>query len=706
MSGVREIAVEDLTDLEAVEELAALADELATHDRAYYQDDAPRVTDAEYDALRKRNAAIESRFPHLKRADSPSEKVGAAPAGRFPKLKHGIPMLSLGNAFDDDDVADFLKTIRNFLKLDDDAQVALTAEPKIDGLSANLRYEHGKLVSASTRGDGQVGEDVTQNILTIRDIPQQLKGTGWPDLIEVRGEIYMSHEDFASLNERQESQGKPPFANPRNAAAGSVRQLDPNVTAERPLCFFAYTWGENDGFAPETQMQAIAAFKEWGFSVNDHMARCDTLDDVLGHYQAIAEARATLGYDIDGVVYKVDRLDWQGRLGNVSRSPRWAIAHKFPPEQAQTMLERIEIQVGRTGTLAPVAKLTPVTVGGVVVQNATLHNEDEIARLDAREGDQVIVQRAGDVIPQIVRVLKDKRSADSVPFEFPTQCPVCGAEAVREATDGTTDARRRCTGGMSCTAQVVEGLQHFVSRNAFDIDGLGEKQVAAFYDWGLVKTPADIFRLQELDQKPGNLTPLSARDGWGSQSVKKLFTAIDARRRIDFDRFMFGLGIRNIGLTTARLLGRNYGAIEALIAALDEAVDHDSDAYRNLLDIDGIGATAAEFLIDFFTQEHSRAIVDDLLSQITVTPMEAARNDTKIAGKTLVFTGSLEEMSRNEAKARAESLGAKVAGSISKKTDIVIAGPGAGSKLKKAQDLGVQVIDEAAWVKLLQEIEG
>ncbi|MEN8723497.1 MAG: NAD-dependent DNA ligase LigA [Alphaproteobacteria bacterium] len=703
---VRDIAVEALTHDQAAAELAALAKEMAAHDKAYYDRAEPTVDDAVYDGLRQRNAAIEHRFPELKRADSPSDKVGAAPSGRFPKIKHGAPMLSLGNAFDDGDVHDFVKTIRNFLKLDETEPIALTAEPKIDGLSANLRYEMGVLVSGTTRGDGQVGEDITANLRTVSDIPEKLAGSGWPEVIEVRGEVYMSHKDFAELNERQDAAGKPPFANPRNAAAGSVRQLDPGVTASRPLRYFAYGWGEQIGFAPGSQMEAIADFASWGFRTNDLMKRCETVEEVLSHYRDIAAGRADLGYDIDGVVYKIDRLDWQARLGAVSRSPRWAIAHKFPPEQAQTVLERIEVQVGRTGTLAPVAKLKPVTVGGVVVQNATLHNEDEIERLDAREGDAVIVQRAGDVIPQIVRVLKDQRAADSVPFAFPDHCPVCGAEAVRDASDGTVDVRRRCTGGMSCKAQVVEGLQHFVSRNAFDIDGLGEKQIAAFYDWELVKTPADIFRLEAQDKIAGNLKPLKAREGWGSQSVTKLFSAIDARRRIDFDRFMFGLGIRNIGLTTARVLGRHYGSIDLLVAALDEAKDKTSDAYQALTDIDGIGATAALFLIDFFTQEQSRAIVDDLLSQVTVNPMEAARSDTKVAGKTLVFTGSLEQMSRNEAKARAESLGAKVSGSISKKTDLVIAGPGAGSKLTKAQDLGVEVIDEAAWVQLLAEIEG
>ncbi len=703
---LREIDVDALTEAQAKDELAAIAKEMADHDEAYYDKAEPTIDDAAYDALRLRNEAIEKKFPSLKRADSPSEKVGATPSGRFPKIKHGVPMLSLGNAFDDGDVYDFVKTIRNFLKLSDDEIVTLTAEPKIDGLSANLRYEKGVLVSGTTRGDGQVGEDITANLRTVSDIPETLSGSDWPDVIEVRGEVYMSHQDFADLNDRQQAAGKPPFANPRNAAAGSVRQLDPSVTAERPLRYFAYGWGEQQGFAPQSQMEAIASFASWGFSTNDLMRSFDRVEDVLAHYRDIEAARAALGYDIDGVVYKINRLDWQSRLGSVSRSPRWAIAHKFPPEQAQTVLERIDIQVGRTGTLAPVAKLKPVTVGGVVVQNATLHNEDEIARLDAREGDTVIVQRAGDVIPQIVRVLKEKRDANSAPFVFPDHCPVCGADAVRDASDGNVDARRRCTGGMSCKAQVVEGLQHFVSRNAFDIDGLGEKQVEAFYEWGLIKTPADIFRLAEHDGREGNLTPLKAREGWGSQSVTKLFAAIDARRTIDFDRFMFGLGIRNIGLTTARVLGRHYGSIEALIATLDEAKDPEGEAYKSLIDIDGIGATAALFLIDFFTQDQSRAIVDDLLTQVKVNPMEAARSDTKVAGKTLVFTGSLQEMSRNEAKARAEALGAKVSGSISKKTDLVIAGPGAGSKLTKAQDLGVEVIDEAAWIAMLAEIEG
>lgn len=694
--------VDHLTMDEAVEELERLAGEIAEHDKLYYQKDAPRISDAEYDALRKRNDAIETRYPELVREDSPSQRVGAEPAEGFGKVVHRVPMLSLGNAFDDEDVTDFWNRIRRFLNLKENDALAVTAEPKIDGLSASLRYEKGRFAQGATRGDGREGENVTDNIATIVDVPKTLKGKNIPDVVEVRGEVYMSHEDFAKLNERQREAGKPVFANPRNAAAGSLRQLDPKVTASRPLRFFAYAWGEMSDMPADTQKGMIEAFEGWGFTVNPLFRRCDSIKALIAFYHDVEERRASLGYDIDGVVYKVDRLDWQQRLGFVSRSPRWAIAHKFPAEQAMTVLEKIEIQVGRTGAMTPVARLTPVTVGGVVVSNATLHNADEIERLGVRPGDTVVVQRAGDVIPQIVRVVED-RPRGRKKFEFPDKCPECGSHAVREINPktGKLDAVMRCTGGLVCPAQAVERLRHFVSRNAFDIEGLGEKQIAAFYEDGLIAKPDDIFTLEERDKT--SLKKLKDREGWGATSVKKLFDAIDQRREVELDRFIFGLGIRHVGETNARLLARSYGTLENFVEQMRAAADPESEARAELLSIDGVGEVLAEALTDFFAEKHNRDVIEGLKKAgVRAVPLEAQQTDSPIAGKTVVFTGSLERMTRSEAKARAEQMGAKVAGSVSAKTDLVVAGPGAGSKITKARELGIEVIDEDAWMEMAE----
>jgi len=690
-----------LTRVQARAELVRLKEELAQHDERYYSDDAPVISDGEYDTLRQRNSEIEELFPELVLDDSPSNRVGVAPQEKFKKVTHSVAMLSLSNAFRDEDVQDFCDRIRRFLGLDDTRELAMTAEPKIDGLSASLRYERGELVVGATRGDGQVGEDVTVNLRTVKDIPHQLHGE-FPDVVEVRGEIYMSHTDFIQLNQRQEDAGKPPFANPRNAAAGSLRQLDSTITASRPLKFFAYAWGELAVQSWDTQMQVIDQFCSWGFEVNPLMKRCVDVDEMIQVYREIEQQRSALGYDIDGVVYKVDRLDWQQRLGFVSRSPRWAIAHKFPAEKATTVLRDIEIQVGRTGQLTPVAKLDPVTVGGVVVSNATLHNADEIARKDVRVGDTVIVQRAGDVIPQIVEVVKNKRLKDSKPFEFPTICPACDSKAVREINPATgrEDVATRCTGGLVCPAQAVERLKHFVSRNAFDIEGLGAKQIEAFYHEDRVTRPADIFTIEMRDSR--SLKKLKDREGWGDLSAKNLFEAIDNKRNTGLDRFLFALGIRHIGETTARLLARTYGTVEALIAAMDEATDEESAEFQELVAIDGIGDIAANALVQFFAEPHNREAVDALLEQVRPQMIEAVANDTPVAGKIVVFTGSLEKMTRSEAKARAESLGARVAGSVSAKTDLLVAGPGAGAKLKKAENLGVEVISEDDWFDLIE----
>lgn len=691
---------DQLTMDEAAEELERLAAEIAKHDKLYYQKDAPRISDADYDALRKRNDAIEARYPELVREDSPSQRVGAEPAEGFGKVVHSVPMLSLGNAFDDSDVTDFWNRIVKFLNLKEGDELAVTAEPKIDGLSASLRYEKGKFVQGATRGDGREGENVTENLRTIADIPDTLKGKNIPDVVEVRGEVYMAHTDFSQLNERQREAGKPVFANPRNAAAGSLRQLDAKVTASRPLRFFAYTWGEMSDMPADTQKGMIDTFDKWGFTVNPLFQRSTSVEELLAFYHDIEERRASLDYDIDGVVYKVDRLDWQGRLGFVSRSPRWAIAHKFPAEQAMTVLEKIEIQVGRTGAMTPVARLTPVTVGGVVVSNATLHNADEIERLGVRPGDTVVVQRAGDVIPQIVRVVED-RPRGKKKYEFPDKCPECGSHAVREINPktGKLDAVMRCTGGLVCPAQAVERLRHFVSRNAFDIEGLGEKQIAAFYEDGLIARPDDIFTLEERDGK--SLKKLKDREGWGATSAKKLFDAIDQRREVELDRFIFALGIRHVGETNARLLARSYGTLDNFEAQMRAAADPESEARADLLSIDGVGGVLAEALTDFFNEKHNREVVEGLKKAgVKPVPLEAQQTDSPVAGKTVVFTGSLERMTRSEAKARAEQMGAKVSGSVSAKTDLVVAGPGAGSKIAKARELGIEVIDEDAWMEM------
>lgn len=697
-----DVDVEALSASEAEAELARLAEAIADHDESYHTKDSPQISDAEYDALRQRNSAIEKRFPKLRRDDSPSFKVGGRVAEGFSKVTHARAMLSLGNAFTDEDVREFATRIRRFLTLEETDDLVLTAEPKIDGLSASLRYENGRFVQGATRGDGEVGEDVTRNLLTVDNIPRELKGKGWPDVVEVRGEVFMEHAAFTELNERQEEAGKPPFANPRNAAAGSLRQLDSRITSERSLRFFAYAWGEMSAVPFASQTEAFETFDAWGFETNPRVLATSNVDDILTHYREIEDLRSGLGYDIDGVVYKVDRLDLQERLGFVSRAPRWAIAHKFPPEQATTVLEDIEIQVGRTGALTPVAKLKPVTVGGVVVSNATLHNEDEIERKGVRIGDTVVIQRAGDVIPQVVEAIKSKRPKGAKKFKFPTHCPVCGSEANRDVNEktGKEDVVLRCSGGLTCSAQAVERLKHFVSRDAYDIEGLGSKQIEAFHGEGLVKTPADIFKLAKVNEASDN--PLEKKEGWGDTSVTNLFAAIEDRRSIDFDRFLFALGIRHIGQTTARLMARNFDSPKALIAAVTEASDESSQAYADLIAIDGFGDTAIKALVQFFHEPHNADAVAALLEQVTVIPLEAQDLTSPVAGKIVVFTGKLEQMSRSEAKVRAEGLGAKVSGSVSAKTDILVAGPGAGSKLKKATELGVETLTEEEWLELVE----
>jgi DNA ligase (NAD+) len=684
---------------QAREQHAQLGEEIAAHDRAYYQDDAPKISDADYDALRRRYEALEAQFPQLSDEKSLSKKVGAAPAEKFAKITHAVPMLSLGNIFSDEDFWEFLARVKRFLGLPPEAEIKFTAEPKIDGLSCSLRYEKGRLVSAATRGDGFEGEDVTANARTIGDIPKSLAGSP-PEILEVRGEVYMSHQDFAALNERQAAQGKPPFANPRNAAAGSLRQLDPSVTAQRPLKFFAYAWGEISQMPAGTQMGMMQAFRSYGFTVNPLTILCDSGEEMLGHFRDIESRRASLGYDIDGVVYKADDLALQQRLGFVSRAPRWATAHKFPAEKATSVLRDIEIQVGRTGALTPVARLDPVTVGGVVVSNATLHNEDEIARKDIRIGDTVIVQRAGDVIPQILGVVLEKRPEGAEPYQMPHVCPVCGSAALREIDPktGEADVARRCTGTLVCPAQAVEKLRHFCSRNAFDIEGLGDKQIAFFYDKGLIRTPADIFTLQERDK--ASLTKIENFEGFGKLSTQKLFAAIEARREIVLNRFIFALGIRHVGETNAIRLARSFETFESLRETARHATPG-SEARQRINDIDGIGDVVAEAAADFFIEPHNEKALDALLAQVRIAPMEAVRSESPVAGKAVVFTGSLQKMSRDEAKAMAERHGAKVSGSISKKTDLLIAGADAGSKLAKARELGVEIIDEDAWLTLV-----
>ncbi|MGB7258820.1 MAG: NAD-dependent DNA ligase LigA [Pseudolabrys sp.] len=704
--------VDFLTPKQAKGEHARLATEISQHDRRYYQQDAPSISDAEYDELRKRYNAIEARFPDLRTLESLSLKVGAAPTGKFKKVRHAVPMLSLDNAFSDEDVADFVARIRRFLKLSDDEKIAFSAEPKIDGLSMSLRYEDGELVTGATRGDGAEGEDVTANIRTLEDVPKKLKGRNLPKICEVRGEVYMTKGAFLELNKRQAEAGDTIFANPRNSAAGSLRQKDPSITASRPLGFFAYAWGEMSDMPAGTQSGMIEWFEKCGFKTNPLTKICRSTDDLIDFHREIGEKRAKLDYDIDGVVYKVDRLDWQERLGFVSRSPRWAIAHKFPAERAVTVLKDIEIQVGRTGAFTPVGKLEPVGVGGVIVQNVTLHNEDYIKGVggdgeqiregrDIRIGDTVIVQRAGDVIPQIVDVVLDKRPKDARPYHFPKKCPCYLHTAVvrEETATGEEGARARCTGEFACPYQKIQHLMLFVSRRAFDIEGLGEKQIEMFFEKEWIKEPADIFTLPERNRK----IKLGEVEGYGETSVRNLFTAIEQRREISLDRFIFALGIRHVGETTALALARGYSSWKAFHDAALKVAKGDEEAAAEMDALDQIGETVIEAVKDYFGESHNRGIVERLTKQVKIFDAEKPKTDSAIAGKTVVFTGSLEKMTREEAKAQAERLGAKASGSVSKKTDYVVAGPGAGSKLTEAQKLGVKVLTEDEWLKLISK---
>ncbi|HLK83258.1 MAG TPA: NAD-dependent DNA ligase LigA [Xanthobacteraceae bacterium] len=694
------IAPEALDERQAKAELKRLAAEIAAHDKRYYQEDAPTISDAEYDALRQRNAAIEARYPHLVRPDSPSRRVGAAPAAKFAKVHHAVPMLSLDNAFSDADVRDFIGRIRRFLRLPEDEEIVFSAEPKIDGLSISLRYEVGELVTGATRGDGSVGEDVTANLKTLKDIPHRIAGKGVPEICEVRGEVYMSKQAFLALNKRQAETGGQVFANPRNSAAGSLRQKDPLITASRPLGFFAYAWGEMSRMPADTQSGMAHWFRSSGFKTNPLTKMCRSVDELLEFHRKIEAERATLDYDIDGVVYKVDRLDWQRRLGFVSRNPRWAIAHKFPAEKAMTIVKDIEIQVGRTGALTPVAKLEPVTVGGVVVQNATLHNADEIARLGVRIGDTVRIQRAGDVIPQVLGVVEERpRGAHA--YRFPTRCPChLHTEVVRDKTaTGEEGAVARCSGEFACPFQAVEHLKHFVSRRAFDIDGLGEKQIELFYQRGWVKEPADIFTLEARNKH----IRLQEVEGFGEVSVRNLFAAIAARREIPLERFIYALGIRHVGETTATALARGYGAWAAFHEACRKLAKGDEEAKEEMDALDQIGDTVIESLRDYFSEAHNVRRIERLAAEVRILDAEKPARESPVAGKTVVFTGALEKMTRDEAKAMAERLGAKVAGSVSRKTDYVVAGPGAGSKLDKAREAGVNVLTEEEWFALVGE---
>lgn len=673
---------------------AALVAEIRRHDEAYYTHDAPIVSDAEYDALRQEIEQLEAAYPDLITPDSPTQTIGAAPSSGFKKVRHAAPMLSLSNAFTPEDIEDFIGKIRRFLGLPDDSQIELVAEPKIDGLSCSLRYEKGKLVQAATRGDGAEGEDITANVKTIPDVPHTLK-PGAPEILEVRGEIYMDRKKFMSWNAEQAAVTKKPFANPRNAAAGSVRQLDASKTAGRPLHFFGYALGEVSKKFATSQEEIRKKLAEWGIPETPYKL-CKNIAEVMTFYDSLLQRRADLDYEIDGVVYKVNRLDWQERLGFVSRSPRWAVAHKFPAEQAVTRLEAIDIQVGRTGALTPVARLEPITVGGVVVSNATLHNEDEIKRKDIRVGDYVVIQRAGDVIPQVVKVLTEKRESGSEEYQYPEKCPVCGSHAIREEGE----AIRRCTGGLICPAQAVERLKHFVSRLAFDIEGMGSKIIEQFWAEELVRSPADIFTLEERNKS--SLTPIRNKEGWGDLSEKNLFTAINSRRTIALNRFIYALGIRQVGEATAKKLASVYGTLENLKTSLIAAQGEDSEARADLLSIEDIGPSVADDLIGFFAEDHNLEQLTRLGSLLTIEPYEAPKvGDSAVAGKTVVFTGTLTKLTRAEAKAGAERLGAKVAGSVSKKTDYVIAGEDAGSKLKKAQELGVKILSEDDWLALI-----
>ena len=696
MPDIGQLAVEKLTTRQAQAELERLAAEIAAH---YYQDDAPTVSDAIYDALRKRNEAIERRFPQLIRPDSPSRRVGAAPAQKFAKVRHAVPMLSLGNAFSDDEITEFVERVRRFLRLTPDQKIVFTAEPKIDGLSCTLRYEHGRLARGATRGDGTEGEDVTANVRTLADVPKQLRGKA-PEVCEVRGEVYMTKSAFLALNERQKAAGKQIFANPRNSAAGSLRQLDPAITAERPLGFFAYSWGETSEMPAQSQSGMVKWFGQRGFKTNPLMKVCSSVEAILAFHHDIEAQRGTLDYDIDGVVYKVDRLDWQQRLGFVSRNPRWAIAHKFPAEKATTVIKAIDIQVGRTGAITPIARLEPVTVGGVVVSNATLHNEDEIERLGVRVGDTVTIQRAGDVIPQVLGVVADKPRG-AKPYRIPKTCPCpLKTAVVREAIAGGEEgARSRCTGEFACPFQRIEHLRHFVSRRAFDIEGLGEKQIALFFEQGWVKEPADIFTLEQRNFK----IRLQECEGFGETSVRNLLGAINARRKISLERFIYSLGMRHVGETTARELARGYGTWDAFHQACVQIAAGNGETRTEMDNLDQIGDTVIDSIAAYFGEEHNCRIVERLTAQVDILPAERPASDSPVVEKTIVFTGALEKMTRDEAKAMAERLGAHVAGSVSKKTDYVVAGPGAGSKLAKAKEAGVQVLTEDEWFALVGE---
>lgn len=698
---------EELDEAGARQELTRLAKIIARHDRLYHQDDAPQISDADYDALRRRNARIEARFPHLAHADGPETRVGAPVKSGFGKIRHAVPMLSLNNAFDDQDVADFLERITRFLGLSAEELPRFLAEPKIDGLSAAVRYEGGRLIHAATRGDGVEGEDITANMRALEDVPEHLSGHDWPDILEVRGEVYMRKADFRTLNERQTAAGEKNFANPRNAAAGSLRQLDAQITAARPLHFFAYSWGEVSTLPAPTQTDARRKLAAAGFTLNEPARLCRDLAEMLAYYREIAAMRAELPFDIDGVVYKTDALALQERLGQASRAPRWAIAHKFPAEVAETIIRDIRIQVGRTGALTPVAHLEPVTVGGVVVQRASLHNEDEIARKDVRTGDHAVIRRAGDVIPQLVRVIPERRPTDAAPFVFPQNCPTCGSLAVREAGE----AVRRCTGGLVCRDQAIERLRHFVSRAAFDIEGLGAKHIETFLHDGLVSAPADIFRLHQ------HRNDIANRDGWGAQSAANLMDAIEERRSISLARLIHALGIRQVGEATASTLARVYGSFTQWLREMDAVATERKAAlqkaepmpagpaaigphFESLCAIDGIGPAIAGDIADFFAEPRNRAALDDLAAELRVQDAEAPAGDSPLGGKTLVFTGTLSAMTRSEAKARAEAMGAKVAGSVSQKTDYVISGADSGTKAKKARELDVTILDETDWLRL------
>jgi DNA ligase (NAD+) len=702
--------VDTLTKAQAKVEHKRLALEIESHDKYYYQEDAPKISDAEYDALRKRLNAVEARFPEFVTGESPSKKIGAAPSGKFRKVRHAVAMLSLDNAFAEEDVLDFAARIRRFLKLGEDGEIDFSAEPKIDGLSMSLRYEGGELVTAATRGDGAEGEDVTANIRTLGDVPKKLKGRNVPEICEVRGEVYMTKKGFLALNERQKAAGDTIFVNPRNSAAGSLRQKDPAITASRPLGFFAYAWGEMSAMPEDTQSGMIGWFKRCGFKTNPLTKLCHSVEQLIAFHRKIEEQRALLDYDIDGVVYKVDRIDWQERLGFVSRTPRWAIAHKFPAERATTVLRDIEIQVGRTGALTPVGKLEPIGVGGVIVQNVTLHNEDYIKGIgnkgevlregrDIRIGDTVVIQRAGDVIPQVVDVVIEKRKKDSEVFPFPKKCPCYLHTKVEkeETATGEEGSRARCTGEFACPYQKIEHLKLFCSRRAFDIDGLGEKQLQYFFDESWVKEPADIFTLQKRNSR----LKLEEIEGYGETSVGNLFAAIEERRRIALERFIFALGMRHVGETTALALARGYGSWKAFHDACLKAAKDDEEAIAEMDALDQIGDTVIASIKAYFGESHNRGIVERLTKEVTILDAEKPKSNSAIAGKTVVFTGALEKMTRDEAKAMAERLGAKAAGSVSKKTDYVVAGPGAGSKLVEAQKYGVKVLTEDEWLKMI-----